>query len=128
MVPAVPFAAAFHSCATAFQLQVHKDHLLIALEGRANDLFSALNEEALELTSRGAPGLGAKKGLAAAKGGGSSSSSTSGVGGGGAFAGWRLDQSVRDTTTRRHLDAVKRLGAWAESSGEEEQLDRFESA
>lgn len=74
----------------------------------------------MEPTSRGAPGLGAKKGLAAAKGSGSGSGSNGGAagGGGGAFAGWRLDQSVRDTTTRRHLDAVKRLGAWAESTGE----------
>ncbi|KAG2491441.1 hypothetical protein HYH03_010227 [Edaphochlamys debaryana] len=38
-------------------------------------------------------------------------------GGGAASPAWRLDQWVRDTTTRRHLDALRRLAKWAEQVG-----------
>ncbi|KXZ48587.1 hypothetical protein GPECTOR_26g490 [Gonium pectorale] len=86
-------------------VEAHKDHLVVALEGRANDTFQAMVATAAEMPlAAGA----ARRGAGSGRGGGG--------GPGSPFLGWRLDQSVRDTTTRRHLEGIKRLGAWAESA------------
>lgn len=37
---------------------------------------------------------------------------------------WRIDQSVRDTTAKRQLHAIKLLGAWADEKSAPEKLIR----
>ncbi|GLC68768.1 hypothetical protein PLESTF_000734600 [Pleodorina starrii] len=88
-------------------VEAHKDHLVVALEGRSHETFQAMVSEAARASA------GAGRGGSGGRGGGRSSG-----GGGAAFSGWRLDQSVRDTTTRRHLEGIRRLGAWAEAAEE----------
>ncbi|GIL63680.1 hypothetical protein Vafri_17705 [Volvox africanus] len=88
-------------------VEANKDHLVVALEGRSHEAFQTMVSEvrSASTSSRTSSGHGTAAAVEEAVVG--------------PFKGWRLDQSVRDTTARRHLEGIRRLGTWTEPSADD---------